>query len=71
MATVDRSLVPTVPPAEYSRVTGWYPFGKRANGRAGLGRFIVAGSLVSKRKDMMVPVVQTMAHPVLNVMMSF
>ena len=71
MATVDQPMVQTVLLAEYSRLTGWFPCGKKANGRGGLGRSIVAGGLVSSLRDMMVTVVQIMVHNVVSAMMSF
>ena len=70
MATVDQPMVPTVLPAEYSRLTGWFPCGKKTNGRGGLGRSIVAGTLVSSVRDMMVTVAQIMDHNVLTATLS-
>ena len=67
MGTVDPTMVPTVQPAEYSRLTGWRHCGERANGRGGLEEFIVAGTLGSRRRF----VVQIMARHVLGVVMSF
>lgn len=71
MATVDQPMVQTVLLAEYSRLTGWFPCGKKANGRGGLEKSIVAGILVSSLGNMMVTVVQTMVHNALRAMMSF
>lgn len=46
-AAMDPPRVLTVQPAEFSRLTGWYPCGKRTNGRGRLGQFIVASIFVS------------------------
>lgn len=70
MATVDQPMVQTVLLAEYSRLTGWFPCGKKANGRGGLEESIVAGILESSLGDMMVTVVQIMVHHALRAMMS-
>ena len=70
-AAMDPPRVLTVQPAEFSRLTGWFPCGKRTNGRGGLGQFIVASIFVSRARDTMVTAVQIMAHLVLSVMMSF
>ena len=64
MATVVRSLAPTVTLAEYWIVIEWYLCGKKANGRGGLG-------LVFRDQDIMATAVQTMAHPAESVSMSF
>lgn len=61
-------LVQTVPHAEYSRATEWYPCGKKANGRGGLDKFIVAISLVFRSQDIMASVVQIMVHLALSVL---
>ena len=71
MVFVDLRMVPTVPHAEYSRVTGWYPCGKKANGRGGLEQFIAAGGLVFRTQDMMATVVQITALLVPSVTRSF
>ena len=71
MATVVRSLAPTVTLAEYWIVIEWYPCGKKANGRGGLDRFIVAVGLVFRDQDIMATAVQAMAHPAESVSMSF
>lgn len=60
--------VQTVPHAEYSRAIEWYPCGKKANGRGGLDKFIVAVSLVFRSQDIMASVVQIMAHLALSVL---
>lgn len=62
MAAVDPPWVLTVQPADFSRLAGWYPCGKRTNGRGGLGQFIVASIFVSRARDTMVTAVQIMAH---------
>ena len=64
-------MVPTVLLVEYSRLTGWLPCGKKANGRGGLEESIVGGTLVSSVRDMMVAVVQIMARHAPSAVMSF
>ena len=68
---MDPPRVQTVLPAEFSTLTEWYPCGKRANGRGGLGQFIVAGNMASSPRHTTVTVVQIMAHLVLSAITSF
>ena len=71
MATVDQPMVPTVLLAEYSRLTGCFPCGTKANGRGGLEESTVGGTLVSSVMDIMVAVVQIMVRNVQSAMMSY
>ena len=69
--TVDQPMVQTVLPAEFSKVTELCLYREEANGKVGLGKSIVADGLVSRSPDMMATVVQTTAHLVPSVIMSF
>lgn len=69
--TVDQPMVQTVLPAEFSKVTELSLYREEANGKVGLGKSIVADGLVSRSPDMMATVVQTTAHLVASVIVSF
>lgn len=71
MDIVDQSVALTVQPAESFELAQWRSCGKKENGRGGLGRFTVAGFLVSNSKDITATVAQIMALLALSVLMSF
>lgn len=71
MVTVDQQMVQTVLPAEFSKLAELSVYREEANGRGGPGKSIVAGGLVLRSADIMAIVVQTMAHLVPTVIVSF